>query len=250
MSFWNAVRRVLAEADIILLVLDARMPELTRNREIEEKVLRSSKELVLVFNKIDLVSPQVLKKLRQDHIDYFFVSARNNIGVSRLKRGLLIMAKGIRISDPKIGIVGYPNVGKSAIINALAHRARAQVAHYAGTTKGIQWVKAGSLKILDSPGVIPFEDKEERLAVIGAKNPEKLKNPERVALHLVRDLIIKNKSSLEKSYGIKIEDNTEEYDIIVQIGKKRGFLVRGGGIDFKKTCLSLIRDWQRGKVLV
>ena len=90
MSFWNAVRRVLDESDIILLVLDARMPDLTRNREVEEKVLRSSKELAIVFNKIDLISSAALKKLREQYKEYFFVSARNNIGFSKLKIGLLI----------------------------------------------------------------------------------------------------------------------------------------------------------------
>lgn len=250
MSFWNAVRRVLDEADIILLVLDARMPELTRNKEVEEKVLRSSKELAIVFNKIDLISSAALKKLREQYKEYFFVSARNNIGFSKLKTGLLIMGKSLGISEPKVGVVGYPNVGKSAIINAIAHRARAQVAHYAGTTKGIQWVKAGSLRILDSPGVIPFDDKEERLAFIGAKNPEKIKNPEKVAMHIIKELLKNNKNSIEKSYGINIDYKTGEYDVILQIGKRRGFLIKGGEVDIKKTCLAVIRDWQRGKIAV
>ena len=110
----------------------------------------------------------------------------------------------------KIGVVGYPNVGKSAIINVLARRARAPVSQKAGTTRGIQWIKVGGLLILDSPGVIPFYDGELDLGVMGAKNPEKIKDIEKIAWEIIKMFIEYDKSILENTYGIIINDDNKE----------------------------------------
>lgn len=246
MGFWPVVKKVVYESDIILLILDARMPELSRNKALERILEINNKEFIVVFNKIDLVSEEYLNKVRDENKQAFFVSGTNNIGISRLKTAIMILAKRKGIEYPRIGVVGYPNVGKSAIINAIAKRARTKISKHAGTTKGIQWVKAGSLYILDSPGVIPFEDRETLLGVIGAKDPEKIKNVYKVAVEIVRMLFNYNRKILEDEY--KIEIGEDYWDVFEQIGKKRGFLLKGGVIDENRTSMQIVRDWQRGKL--
>lgn len=246
MTFWATANKVLGEADIILLILDARMPGLSMNREIKDKVEGMGKKIVYVYNKIDLISKEQLDFLRQNNPDAFFVSGIGNVGISKLKISLQIIGKRIGRENPKVGLVGYPNVGKSAIINAMAKRARAAVSSVAGTTKGIQWIKAGGLSVLDSPGVIPFEDRNMKLGILGAKNPEKLKNPIKVAYEIIDMFLNENRKGFEEHYKIKFSEDKDE--VLLEIGKKKGYLMRGGIVDEKKTALSIIHDWQKGKL--
>lgn len=249
MSFWPVVKFVINEADIVLLVVDARMPDASRNEVLEKIVEKKNKKLLIVFNKIDLIDEKTLRALKKSHPFSFFVSGSRNIGLRKLKKSLYVLAKKMNLEEPKIGFVGYPNVGKSSVINALAKRARAKVSGVAGTTRGVQWIKVGKLKILDSPGVIPVEDKASKLSLIGAKNPEKLKYPILSAYHLIRKFIEEGKQkSLEEKYKIKIEgDNLQ--DVLISIGKKRGFLKKGGIVDENRTAIQLLRDWQSGEIV-
>lgn|SRR3989338_7891034 len=249
MSFWQTVRKLIMEADVVLLILDARMPEISRNNELEKMINDFHKQLILVFNKIDLISEKQMEHLKSQTHKAFFVSGSKNIGISKLKTNLLILGKRLRIMPLKVGIVGYPNVGKSAVINALAKRARTNVAAYAGTTKGLQFVKVSKLKIIDSPGVIPFEDKELKLGLIGAKNPEKLKHSQKLAVEIIKNFIQNNKTALEEFYGIKLETE-DEYEIIHAIGKRRGFLLKGGIVDERRVALAIIMDWQKGRLRI
>lgn len=247
-GFWSIVQHVIREADLVVFVLDARMPELSRNARLEELIRGENRQLFSVFTKSDLLSPEVAASLKQQYPEAFFVSGTRNIGLKKLKTQLLIEGKRLGREKPKVGVVGYPNVGKSALINALAHRARARVSPKAGTTRGVQFVRAGSLKILDTPGVIPYEDKEDRLGMIAAKNPEKLKDPEKVALEIIALFLKQGSMALSKQYSIETT-HSEPYDILLRIGKHRGFLKRGGEVDEMKTALTIVRDWQRGKLL-
>lgn len=202
------------------------------------------KRYIHIFNKIDLVSSKYLEHLKKSYINAFFVSGVKNVGMSKLKTELQIRQKRMK-KEIIIGVVGYPNVGKSAIINALSKRAKTKVARSAGTTKGLQLIKAGNLKILDSPGVVPFDDSEIRLGILGAKNPEKLKKIQKVVFGLIKTFIDGNKKGLEKRYGIDISGK-DEYEILLAIGKKRKFLLKGGIVDENRTYLAILRDWQKG----
>lgn len=237
-------------ADIFLLVLDARMPELSRNKELERKMIQKNKEYLQVFNKIDLVNEKTIKELREKYPGSFFVSGTKNLGIGKLRLHLHILAKRLKIESPRIAVIGYPNLGKSAIINALARRARALVADMPHTTKGVQWINAGGLRILDSPGVIPYEDKSSKLVLLGSKHPEKIINPIKIALEILEMFISSNKKALEESYKIKIVPLTDPYDIFLEIGKKRGFLKKGGEVEENKTAITIIKDWQKGKLIL
>ena len=147
-------------------------------------------------------------------------------------------------------MVGYPNVGKSAVINALSHRAKTIVSPIAGTTRGYQIVRTGGLHIIDSPGVIPFREGESTLGVVGAKSPEQIRNPDRVALALIDSLLEENSDGIKERYGLIDEDlaGNDSYEILLKIGRKRGYLKKGGEVDETKTSLTIIREWQTGKI--
>lgn len=248
MGFWGVVDDVIANADILVVVGDARMPELSRHAEIERKVRKHGKLLVLAFTKKDLAVPETLVRARTENPDAFFVSGTKNLGVGALRRHLHILAKRTGIPEPRIGVLGYPNVGKSALLNALARRARAAVADKPGTTRGVQWVKAGGLRILDTPGVIPYEDKTSKLLLLGAKHPDHVAEPEKVAFEILGRAKWSSPVSLQECYGIETTTLKDEQMLLEEIGRKRGFLKKGGIVDEKKTCIQIIRDWQKGRL--
>lgn len=246
MGFWQRVLNVIKQADVIIFVLDARMPELSRNTEIEKHIEEAGKKCLYVFNKIDLVSRNALEKLRKKHKNAFFTKVKGKPNVGRLRTALQIEAKR---ADEKVsvGIVGYPNVGKSAITNALLRSGKTKVASFAGTTTGTQWATGKKFKMIDSPGVIPFEDDEVKLGILGAKNPEKLKHPEIVAMEIIKLFLDLDKKKLESHYGVNITE-TDEYEILLQIGKEKKLLQKGGVTDERRTSYMMIREWQTGKL--
>jgi len=250
MTYWGIVKDIVRKADVIVVVMDARMPELSRNEQLEEMIISMRKKMFMAFNKIDLVSKEHLEFLRKRYQRAFFISGTKNLGINKLRIAIMIAAKRRGIENTKVGVVGYPNVGKSAIINALAHRAKALMSAIAGTTKGVQIVNAGRFKVLDSPGVFPYEDDEVKLGVLAAKNPERLKNPSLVASEIIKIFLVSNKKALEDFYKIKIENNGDSYEILLQIGQERKFLLKGGITDEHRTAMQIVRDWQTGKLKI
>ena len=251
MTFWEIVKGIVKKADAVVLVLDARMPELSRNQDLEILVSKSNKKLFMVLNKIDLVSPEHLAFLKKRYQHAFFVSGTQNEGISKLRTAILIAGKRDGIEKPKVGVVGYPNVGKSAIINALARRSKALMSSVAGTTRGIQIINAGNLQILDSPGVFPYGDDEIKLGILSAKSPEQIKRPDRLACAIIEMFLASNWRALEDFYKIKIDEVApDSYEIMLQIGQQRKFLLKGGITDESRTALQIIRDWQTGKLKI
>jgi ribosome biogenesis GTPase A len=247
MNYWASVMRAIKESDIILFMLDARMPELSRNRDLEKKLEESGKEFLIVFNKIDLVSKETLDKLSRENSGAFFVSSSKNIGIGKLRLALQMRTKKSGYERLEIGIVGYPNVGKSALTNILSRSAKTQVSSKAGTTTGNQWASSNQFKIVDSPGVIPFEDDEAKLGVLGAKNPEKLKNPEAVACEVIKIFLGGSRERLEAFYDFEIEGD-DAYEILMQIGIAKKLLKKGGVVEENRAAMMVIRDWQGGKL--
>ena len=234
------VLNVLRNSDVVLLLVDARMPEVGRNSEIVNKI-REGKQLVYVFNKIDLVGKKGLGELKKEYPDAFFVSCKKRTGVKDLKRMLVEMAEGRDRSSLRVGVVGYPNIGKSSLINLLAIGARVKVSPVSGTTKKTQWVRDKKLRIMDSPGVIPFGDSGARVGVMSGKDAHKIKNPEKVAIKIIEFLIGKG----VKIYGV---GGSDAYEVFDDIGRKKGYLVKGGEIDENRVAIKVIEDWQRGRI--
>jgi ribosome biogenesis GTPase A len=246
MGFWPVVLNVLRNSDVVLLLVDARMPEISQNSEIVNKVERMrDKRLLIIFNKADLIGNEEIASLKRGYPGAFFISAVKRTGVKNLKAVLVNMAENWNRSSLRIGIVGYPNVGKSTLINLLVPTAKAKVSSVSGTTRKTQWVREGRLRIMDSPGVIPFGDKKAKVGMTASKDPHKIRNPENVAINVIEYLAEKGENILEKFYGI---ESGSSYEMFGAIGRKKGFLIKGGDVDENRTAIKIIDDWQKGKI--
>lgn len=268
MDYIEKLKRIINESDLVLEVLDARLIELSINEEIENLIKEIGIPSIYVINKSDLVSKKNLKsrlnKLRKKtKSKIVYISVKNSRSMKVLlymikkvfneygKRGVDNPINRVAKADIVVGVLGYPNVGKSSIINALCHKKKTRVSKTAGTTHGIHWIKAtNEIKLIDTPGIIPLKkDDELRYALIGARNSENLKAPEVVADSLIKLFIKYNKKYLENFYDIKITKEDFE-SIIFQIAKRRGYLLKGGVTDEYRTSVTIVRDWQQGKIVL
>ena len=269
--YWDLIKRIITESDVVLEILDARLVELSRNELVENLITEIGRPLIFVINKKDLVSPKILrnqvKKLKKLGT-VVFISTKRKQDIKILlyvikkvfkqfgKRELPLRnkydqkpkfreAKG----DIVAGVLGYPNVGKSSIINALSHKKKMKVSKHAGTTHGIHWIKANNeIKLIDSPGVIPLQkDDDLRYGLIGARDIETLRNPELVA-HAIINLFLKyNQTEFEKHYDITINNGDTEI-IINQIAQRKRFILKGNQPDENRTFQIIIKDWQEGNL--
>jgi len=271
-GYWEVIPRIINESDLVLEVLDARLVELSRNEQVEELIKESGRPMIFVINKCDLVSKDRLKKQVKELKklgDVVFVSTKQKGGSKVLLYQIKKVFRGhgkreIPIKDkfaPKlkfreakanivVGILGYPNVGKSSIINALAHKKKVKVSKKSGTTHGIHWINVTKdIKLLDSPGVIPLQKEDEiRYGLIGAKDTEALKEPELVAHAVIKLFLQKNKKAFEDFYKVKVDELKDVDDIVKGITLKKGFLVKGGKPDKHRFVMQVVRDWQNGKL--
>ncbi len=246
------VNKIIYEADIILEVLDARFIEKTRNPEIEKKVKSLGKTLVFVLNKADLVDVDKVKaniELENLKPNVFF-SNKDRKSASILKRLMKILAKRLDKDDVNIGVVGYPNSGKSSLINLVVGKKVARTSPEAGYTKGIQKLKISTgLYLIDTPGIIPENEKTSinrdvltKKAQIGAVTWDRTKNPDMIVFRLMGEY----PGLLEKHYGIKAEGDTEV--LLEQLGRRWHYLKKGNEVDEVRSAKHILKDWQEGKI--
>ncbi len=246
-KLWAKVKKVIGEADVVLEVVDARDPYGTRSRELEEMTEKMGKPLVIVINKADLVPKEVLdewKRVLSKKYETVYISARERLGT----RKLWIAIKKVAPKKPvKVAVVGYPNVGKSTIINLLRGRHSAGTSPIPGYTKHVQLVRAATwLKVVDTPGVVPLKGDEEELVFKGALSPESLEDPLPVALKLVEKALSKDLNIFKKTYGVEGE---EPLSILENLARKRGLYLKGGRLNVEEAARIVIRDWQQGKLV-
>ncbi len=252
-SYKALVKDVIKKADILLEVIDARFPDETRNSEVEREIIRLNKPFIIVINKSDLVSREKLEKTkaRLSRIaPVIFVSSKDRSGTTMLRHQILESAS-MKGKDILVGTLGYPNVGKSSVINGVTGRHRASTSPVSGHTKGVQHVDAGSrIMFIDTPGVIPFDEKDEYLqGLLGIKDVTHLKDHVGAALKIIEKVLAENRTGLESFYNITIENETS-YDVLELIGKECNFLQRKGEVDETRTATRIINDWQNGLLLV
>jgi len=270
--YWDLVKRIINESDIVLEVLDSRVVELSRNEDVEKLVEEIDRPLIYVVNKSDLVSKESLNsqiKNLKEKGEVVYVSTKMRGGTKVLLYTIKKVFKkyGKRyesLKDPSnsykskfretkadivVGVLGYPNVGKSSIINSLAHRKKVKVGKKAGTTHGIHWIRINPfIKLIDSPGVIPLKkDDEIRYGLIGAKDTERLRHPDVVAHALIKLFLQNDIKKLEKHYDVKFESD-DVYEIVNKIAERRRFFLKGGELDENKVAALILKDWQTGSL--
>ncbi|MFZ5954799.1 MAG: YlqF/YawG family GTPase [Nanoarchaeota archaeon] len=252
--FPKIIRNMIEICDIILEVLDARFIEETRNLEIEELIKSKNKKIIYVLNKSDLMNLNGKRKeLTEKNIyPFVFVSCKKRRGIKELRSRIKIEIKKSNLNFPRahVGIIGYPNTGKSSLINILSGRSSARTAPEAGFTKGIQKIRLTSdILLLDTPGIIPESKysgtKREVIAdntIVGARTFDQVKDPE----FIISKLMDKYSKQIEKFYEIEAEGDAEM--LIEKLAKKKGFLIKGNEPDIDRTSRLILRDWQLGKI--
>jgi hypothetical protein len=237
--FWEVVNEVLRESDIVLEVLDARLIEETRNIEIEEKVQKANKILIYVINKCDLVSQAKLDKIKLHPSVY--VSSHKKYGITKLLHLILRYAHEERNI---VGVMGYPNTGKSSVINALKGRASAPTSSRSGYTKGKQLIKiTPKVYLLDTPGVLPYKEQNQmKHALIASLDASKVKDPEAVVFEIMENF----KGKIEAYYKVKPTGSYEKR--LEEIAIKNNKLLKGGTPDINTMTRMILQAWQKGKI--
>ncbi|PTB69886.1 hypothetical protein BBK36DRAFT_1131765 [Trichoderma citrinoviride] len=302
-TFDKVFKQVVDEADVVLYVLDARDPEGTRSREVERSVMAAAsggKRLILILNKVDLVPPKVLRDWLVYLRRYFptlpvrashaaanaHVFSHRDLTVQSTSAALFKALKSYAASRNlkravSVGVIGYPNVGKSSVINALLSRMAGKggsaskacpAGAEAGVTTSIRKVKIDSkLTLLDSPGVVfPSSSSLQSGGLVAIKNateahahlvllnavpPKQIDDPVPAVSLLLRrlsatpDLLQK----LTDVYDIpallpSAADGDITTDFLVQVARKRGRLGRGGVPNIAAAAMTVVTDWRDGRI--
>jgi ribosome biogenesis GTPase A len=250
--------------DVVIELLDARIPMSSRNPEVDSIV--GNKKRIIVLNKSDLADPAVNRKW----VDYFKhentkVILANSLSGGGLKDVLAASkqlmkekldrqkSKGLLVMTTRALIIGIPNVGKSTFINKLSGRSIAQTGDRPGVTKAKQWIKVSpELELLDTPGILWPKFEDERvgmcLAYTGAIKDEILDVNE-LSESLLSVLAAKFPDKLKARYKLEeIPADLTPEKLLELIGRKRGCIIAGGEVDLLRASVMLLDEFRGGKI--
>jgi len=252
----------LSLVDAVAEIVDSRIPVSSRNPELAGII--AGKPHIILLNKCDMADINLTKKW----IDYYrsigkisiAVDCKSGKGVSAFSLAVknvlaekleFYRAKGMVGKPLRIMVVGIPNVGKSSFINRMSHGSKAKVEDRPGVTRGNQWYTIDKeLELLDTPGVLwpKFEDAivGEHLAFTGAVKDDVI-DIETLAVRLCGYLANNYGNLLSERY--KIQDLSKEpNDLLCEIGKNRGMMIRGGTVDMERASIMLLDEFRSGKL--
>lgn len=252
----------LSLVDGVVEILDARIPESSRNPEMDRLV--KGKPRMFVLNKADMADDNATVKWLNYYKSKGFtamkISCKSGNGLKNflpaVKEQMLseLMArrreKGIENAPLRLMIVGIPNAGKSTFINRMAKSKKAKAEDRPGVTRTKQWVKLGdNVEMLDMPGVLwpKFEDQSaaRKLAFTGAVKDDIL-DIEALASLLLENLAVNYPDSLMERY--KIDSEGTGFELLEKLGRKRGMLISGGEVNTERAAITLLDEFRSGKL--
>lgn len=258
------MEREIRNVDVVLQLLDARIPHSSLNPEIAR--ITAGKPHLYLLNKADLADPDVtarwLAYFRRGGDACLAISSKGRGGVQGVKKaietelaGLLARraGKGMAGAKRRVMVVGIPNVGKSTFINSFAGAARAKTADRPGVTRGKQWVTVGAFDLLDMPGVLWKKFDSQRvagnLAFIGSIRDEIL-DVESLAMSLLGEMREMYPDRLAERYRLSAEELSQgdDYALLETIGRKRGMLMSGGAVNTERAAIMLVDEFRGAKL--
>ena len=260
-------RRLISEnikhVDLVLEILDARIPESSRNPEI--KRLTAGKPTLLLLNKASLADPAQSRiwqnALSEGNTKCLLIDCVSGDGMNKIAPAIreLMSEKLARyrekgmVRNLRAMVLGIPNVGKSSLINKISGNKKAKVENRPGVTKDKQWVSTSvGVELLDMPGILwpKFEERRvgENLALTGAIKDDIL-DLESLATILCSRMRRLYPELLMARYKLtEIPDEMSDWELFLAIGKKRGFLVSGGEINTERTANMLLDEFRGAKL--
>lgn len=257
------LRECLPQVDAVVEILDARVPESSRNPELSE--LTKGKPRIVLLNKCDVADAAAtdrwLSFFRKKGFAALAVDCRSGKGLKRFvpllhevlhERIEKNNERGMAGKPLRCMVVGIPNTGKSSFINKMAGRARAEVADRAGVTRQSRWFAiGGGVELLDTPGVLwpKFDDPRvgDKLAFIGSVK-DTVVDVQTLSIRLLEIMQTEYPDRLRERYKISGFEALEPWEILEMIGKKRGMLLRGGEIDYERAAAMLLDEYRGGKL--
>ena len=261
----RVIKECLPQVDVVIELLDARIPYSSRNPEIEAMI--EQKLHITLLTKATLADPEVSRKWAEYYnargSKTVIIDSVTGYGLDALDAAIKeVMAekleryreKGMEGRKLKAMMVGIPNVGKSSLINRLAGGKKAKVENRPGVTLAKQWVPTSvGLDLLDMPGVLwpKFEDEKvgQNLAMTGAIRDQIIDIEEIAMLLCARLLEVAPKAFCER-YKLDFDEVCEldGYDLFNLVGRKRGFLISGGEINSERTANMLLEEFRSAKI--
>ncbi len=260
-------RRLLTEhlklVDVVIELLDARIPASSRNPEIDSIV--QNKPRLIVLNKSDLADPDISREwaawFRNKGIPVIFADSIKGKGLNILKDNLKTIMKerferdrqkGRKFRTIKTMVVGIPNVGKSTFINKIAGKAVAVTGDKPGVTRGKQWIRLNpEIDLLDTPGILwpKFDDESTalNLAFTGAIKDDIMDVTE-VAAAMAKKLSSDYPGLFLKRFKLENADGMSGYELLEAAGKKRGCILSGGVIDLTRISMIMLDEFRGGKI--
>ena len=261
--------------DVVIELLDARIPIASQNPDLKEIV--GNKKKIIVLNKCDLADEKENKKwvtyFEKEGVKAVLTDANSGYGIQEVTRGIEnIMKEDLQKEAQKgrtgrqirVMILGIPNVGKSSFINRVSKKTSAGVGNKPGVTRQKQWIRLqNNIELLDTPGVLwpKFEDEQIalKLAYTGTIKDDILQKVD-ISYNLLKYLLENEQERIVERYKISKEEIEEELEntdrmenenileIMYKIGRKRGAIVSGGHVDEEKVANIILEDFRSGKL--